>query len=197
MGRFFGAVLGVLALAMSAAPAKAVYIKGPGSGQWQRYQVSFSPDVSGLYLSIYGNLDIALLNEYGGYDVFDYYYADGCNPAACVAPIDEPRYVSGLRYVTFVDNVARFSVYVPRSYFKCDRVPPLPGKSGVCGMTYHDPDIFLDYLDGTAGEVVLLASGTVPEPASWAMLIAGFGVVGAAMRRRRSVVVHSGSARAR
>ncbi|WP_372917730.1 PEPxxWA-CTERM sorting domain-containing protein, partial [Sandarakinorhabdus sp.] len=28
----------------------------------------------------------------------------------------------------------------------------------------------------------------VPEPASWAMLIAGFGLTGAAMRRRRTVV---------
>jgi hypothetical protein len=31
------------------------------------------------------------------------------------------------------------------------------------------------------------ANGAVPEPASWAMLIAGFGLTGAAMRRRRSV----------
>ncbi|WP_310474313.1 PEPxxWA-CTERM sorting domain-containing protein [Sandarakinorhabdus sp.] len=31
------------------------------------------------------------------------------------------------------------------------------------------------------------ASGVVPEPASWAMLIAGFGLVGAAARRRRAV----------
>lgn len=30
-----------------------------------------------------------------------------------------------------------------------------------------------------------LAAGAVPEPASWAMLIAGFGLTGAAMRRRR------------
>lgn len=30
--------------------------------------------------------------------------------------------------------------------------------------------------------------GTVPEPASWAMLIAGFGLTGAAMRRRRTPV---------
>lgn len=28
-------------------------------------------------------------------------------------------------------------------------------------------------------------TGSVPEPASWAMLIAGFGIVGASMRRRR------------
>jgi hypothetical protein len=31
-------------------------------------------------------------------------------------------------------------------------------------------------------------TGAVPEPASWAMLIAGFGLVGAAARRRRAVV---------
>jgi hypothetical protein len=36
------------------------------------------------------------------------------------------------------------------------------------------------------GEVVVVGNGAdvVPEPASWAMLIAGFGLVGAAMRRR-------------
>jgi hypothetical protein len=34
-----------------------------------------------------------------------------------------------------------------------------------------------------------MASGTgvVPEPASWAMLIAGFGLVGATAHRRRAV----------
>jgi hypothetical protein len=32
-------------------------------------------------------------------------------------------------------------------------------------------------------------AGAVPEPASWAMLIAGFGLTGAAMRRRRSTAV--------
>ena len=31
-------------------------------------------------------------------------------------------------------------------------------------------------------------TGAVPEPASWALMIAGFGLTGAAMRRRRAVV---------
>jgi PEP-CTERM motif len=31
--------------------------------------------------------------------------------------------------------------------------------------------------------------GGVPEPASWALMIAGFGLTGAAMRRRTKVVV--------
>ncbi|NJC09692.1 PEPxxWA-CTERM sorting domain-containing protein [Polymorphobacter fuscus] len=46
------------------------------------------------------------------------------------------------------------------------------------------------------GSYILLAAtadgdpvGGVPEPASWAMLITGFGLVGAAARRRRSVAV--------
>ena len=33
--------------------------------------------------------------------------------------------------------------------------------------------------------------GGVPEPASWALLISGFGLVGATMRRRRSRAVHA------
>nr|WP_303784543.1 PEPxxWA-CTERM sorting domain-containing protein [Sandarakinorhabdus limnophila] len=31
-------------------------------------------------------------------------------------------------------------------------------------------------------------SGAIPEPGRWAMLIAGFGLVGAAGRRRRATV---------
>jgi hypothetical protein len=37
--------------------------------------------------------------------------------------------------------------------------------------------------------VVRGAQGAVPEPATWAMMIAGFGAVGFAMRRRRNVKV--------
>ena len=34
----------------------------------------------------------------------------------------------------------------------------------------------------------VVSVGGVPEPASWAMMIAGFGLVGAAARRRRQTV---------
>ncbi|WP_310475831.1 PEPxxWA-CTERM sorting domain-containing protein [Sandarakinorhabdus sp.] len=40
----------------------------------------------------------------------------------------------------------------------------------------------------TQGVDNVFVGGAVPEPASWAMLIAGFGLVGAAARRRRAVV---------
>jgi hypothetical protein len=44
-------------------------------------------------------------------------------------------------------------------------------------------DAELDTIRFTTGD------GTVPEPASWAMLIVGFGLTGTAMRRRRTAVV--------
>jgi hypothetical protein len=40
---------------------------------------------------------------------------------------------------------------------------------------------------GDAGQVVNPPGG-IPEPATWAMLIAGFGLVGAAARRRRAAL---------
>lgn len=36
---------------------------------------------------------------------------------------------------------------------------------------------------------VIAATGAVPEPASWAMMIVGFGLVGASLRRRQKVTV--------
>ena len=45
-----------------------------------------------------------------------------------------------------------------------------------------------DGTDLALDNVVVSSVGGVPEPASWALLIAGFGFTGAAMRRRRSAV---------
>ena len=43
---------------------------------------------------------------------------------------------------------------------------------------------------GTAGDAyfrnISLSSGAVPEPAAWALMLGGFGMMGAAVRRRRS-----------
>jgi hypothetical protein len=43
-----------------------------------------------------------------------------------------------------------------------------------------------DFLFGEPG---LRTSGSIPEPSAWALMIAGFGVTGAALRRRRSRVL--------
>ncbi|MBB5684614.1 DVUA0089 family protein [Sphingobium boeckii] len=47
------------------------------------------------------------------------------------------------------------------------------------------PDIFnLDYTTTFRSSTDVTIGGAVPEPATWAMMIAGFGLVGAGMRRR-------------
>jgi PEP-CTERM motif len=48
-------------------------------------------------------------------------------------------------------------------------------------------DPFTDGVDGILDNV----SAAVPEPATWAMMIAGFGLAGAALRRRRVSVVYA------
>ena len=49
----------------------------------------------------------------------------------------------------------------------------------------HIADFAVD--GGTFGVVDL--RGAVPEPATWALMIAGFGAVGASLRRRRAFAV--------
>lgn len=63
----------------------------------------------------------------------------------------------------------------PAAQFSCSGVPPSEVVV-VAGSTT---------IVERAGRFVLGTSGAVPEPASWAMMIAGFGLVGAAARRRR------------
>ena len=47
----------------------------------------------------------------------------------------------------------------------------------------------LAYLDAQNFDLYPYAAGGVPEPATWAMMIMGFGLVGFAARRRAAAVV--------
>lgn len=53
------------------------------------------------------------------------------------------------------------------------------------GDSGYDSAVFIQ--GGTIGTVPV-PPGAVPEPATWAMMIGGFGLAGAAMRRRRRIV---------
>lgn len=71
-------------------------------------------------------------------------------------------------------------------------VPQAPHQIGYFGLTsttaIGSAVMIVDrgWVENTAIDDVSISNiGGVPEPASWAMLIAGFGLTGAAMRRRR------------
>ncbi|WP_293900605.1 choice-of-anchor K domain-containing protein [Phenylobacterium sp.] len=60
------------------------------------------------------------------------------------------------------------------------------------GLIVGDPQFSPDHFefgsgDGFLGHGVGSGAGGVPEPAAWAMMLLGFGLAGAAMRRRRSL----------
>jgi hypothetical protein len=74
-----------------------------------------------------------------------------------------------------------------------------PGGDAACAVAYFTNQFYnhCDYNDGAIGAVFGLPGypgeanvetwvvrGVIPEPATWAMLIAGFGLVGTALRRR-------------
>lgn len=60
-------------------------------------------------------------------------------------------------------------------------VPPdSPLSPDVTTRHYYSPALYI-----TAGD--FLGAGAVPEPATWAMLIAGFGLLGATLRRRQGL----------
>ena len=67
---------------------------------------------------------------------------------------------------------------------------PLYDQSGAYSAYIGDREYFYgtpDY-EYASWNYVFLADGTVPEPAAWALMITGFGLVGATMRRRRAAI---------
>lgn len=75
---------------------------------------------------------------------------------------------------------------------QCIQVRPLVGGSRDCtGLLFFDDVHVTKTVQFEIARAALAQSGlgTVPEPASWALLIAGFGLTGAVLRRRRAVAV--------
>ncbi len=98
------------------------------------------------------------------------WYLAACNKSGCEnAPIHEPRgkwiftpgagWGPGAKSIVMYDTDGKFS------------------------------DLALIANDGPGGAATVLFQSGTPEPASWAMLIAGFGLVGAAARRRRLATI--------
>lgn len=95
-------------------------------------------------------------------------------------------------------DLASLTIYQPMTHgiqTNCDAYPPTgaPGASSQdCGWLAFDNFNYVVDTDGFGGGPneppgsVSSTPAPIPEPASWALMIAGFGVVGAALRRRRT-----------
>ena len=95
----------------------------------------------------------------------------GEEPPDCDQPIDP------------ISSSGTFTASWPWPEFQ-ELIVPFFGEA-VDGILYFEPT------DG--GRVQIDVDGTaLPEPASWAMMLGGFGLVGAAMRARRKVAIAFG-----
>jgi hypothetical protein len=65
-------------------------------------------------------------------------------------------------------------------------VAGIPILSGVLNTIEVKGTTSASAVAGTFTGTATFAAGAVPEPASWAMMIGGFGLIGGAMRRRRT-----------
>ena len=62
--------------------------------------------------------------------------------------------------------------------------------SGTFGFFFNGaPGAYEEYSTGTVGsfDTITISGGTVPEPATWALMLVGFGGLGATMRSRRKL----------
>lgn len=70
---------------------------------------------------------------------------------------------------------------------------PINNRGGVTAFYRFNAGVNLDEItfnNGSVSGVVLYSTGpAVPEPATWAMMLSGFGLMGAAMRRRTRTTV--------
>ena len=103
---------------------------------------------------------------------FDGTVAGGLNGLASVVTTGTINATTGgIADVTFITPLARFSQFV--------------------FTTRAGGDVLFNGDRGQGYRLDSISAAVVPEPASWAMLIAGFGLVGAALRRRRTAMAHT------
>lgn len=94
---------------------------------------------------------------------------------------------------SLVDNVLRFDFTPPTDVNNCP--PTYQGSDADCAFFYTFYNVQFDIgVDAGDGDVVFSfadaapgGGSVVPEPASWVLLIAGFGLVGGVLRRRRAI----------
>ncbi|TRW14275.1 PEPxxWA-CTERM sorting domain-containing protein [Glacieibacterium frigidum] len=112
----------------------------------------------------------------------EYSYSPSCN-----STLANPVCGTTPLRTTLSGNVLRIDFAPPPDFYNCT---PTFVVAGDCAESYSffyvDFDLFATGV-GDEASFTFYDANPVPEPATWALLIAGFGITGTAMRRRRTV----------
>ena len=137
---------------------------------WPGDQIPIKPGKKHIYVGNGVYLDLEISAKADGFD-YHYKYIDPYNETVKEYPFSFDNYDTVLKTEVKID-VINFD----KTLFRLDdsnRFEPL-----FIPLNSNDPRL-MDFS---------ILARAVPEPANWAMMIAGFGLVGAAMRRRRASI---------
>lgn len=98
--------------------------------------------------------------------------------------VDPPGPAGGVGTGVYLPSDSPFQLYTMSFVAPQDMGLSVIFKAGPMGNVWTGADGFGPILDYVAIDVA--SAGAVPEPATWAMMLMGFGGLGAALRRRRT-----------
>ena len=166
-------------------------------GQQVHFRLTFTPGTfaatslvalgEGKYTDIvdFGNGYVDFLGNEYAYDGECMAGGMGANRGSFDVRCDGGR--AGITQLSVADGVIAGRVRTDRDFNDCPRVAALPERRCATffsiGRAYLDLDVDADV--ATSYRLVISDVTAVPEPATWAMMIAGFAACAATMRRRR------------
>ena len=183
----------LIALALSAAPAAATSIVDTGvpTGAGSSWTLDASQWLAAKFTAPAATLtDLTFFTGGTGSLHVALYTAPGSTPgtelfsAATSFTADGFNGVHGVSWTVGAGDYFLAFEIRPGDTFSGDTPSPGPSPLGVEAFTNGGTWLEYDPLD--IGVRIDGATGGVPEPASWALMFAGFGLIGAALRRRRS-----------
>lgn len=121
------------------------------------------------------------------------FYSGQFNPTTVISFAGATAF--GMTYGSYAGNSGAISFTLSDGSVYSTNLPSTSATLGFFGFTSAAPITSITVDNQVGGSQVfdvtsfsVGSAGAVPEPESWAMLIAGFGLAGAAMRRRRAAV---------
>lgn len=180
----------MLAGLTAAAPARAdegfsLRFFGPGSGGYTNYQVNFSGGTATeMWVSETYNFSFGFYWR-SGESTGQVIWGDTSWQHFCIVGGSCDSNI--FRRIRMTPESLRFSMYTMPSFNRCDDSKAVWNDGSTCANVYEYGESFVEgtATDGTQLTLVELGGGAIPEPASWALLVAGFALTGGALRAQR------------